>query len=59
MNITIIFIAICVSLFVGFALGSICGEAYKSKKTCSACFRRLIEYGFVSDGKKYKVVQQK
>ena len=59
MSITIIFITTCVSLFVGFSLGFVFSEAYKSKKACRECFRRIIEYGFVSDGTEYKVAQKK
>lgn len=44
-------------LLIGICIGISVVDGYKSKKTCRECRHRIVEYGFMSDGKTYKAVE--
>jgi len=47
-----LFAVLCGGAF-GFFIGLGIADGYMSKKTCRECRRRIVEYGFHSDGKEY------
>ena len=49
--------ALCGGAF-GFFIGLGIADGYMSKKTCRECRRRIVEYGFHSDGKEYVAVEK-
>ena len=55
MNLIITFFSTLGALIVGFIIGVATSDPYKSKKTCRTCLKRIIEYGFHSEGGKYEV----
>ena len=52
-----LFAALCGGVF-GFFIGVAIADGYQSKKTCRECRRRIVEYGFYSDGKEYVAVEK-
>lgn len=52
-----LFAVLCGGAF-GFSIGLAIADGYQSKKTCRECRRRIVEYGFHSDGKEYVAMEK-
>jgi hypothetical protein len=58
MSFIIFLFAALVGVFLGFFIGLGLADGYQTKKTCRECRRRIVEYGFHSDGKEYIAVEK-
>lgn len=58
MMVVITFFATVGAFIVGMVLGAGLKDVYISRKTCRECRRRLVEFGFHSDGVEYAVVKK-
>ena len=50
------FLAWVVGFVMGLGIGAVMVDGYISRKACRECKRRLVEFGFYSDGIEYKAV---
>ena len=46
-----------VCFFIGLTIGFLIKQYGHNKRECRACERRIVECGFIVDGKNYKVVR--
>lgn len=58
MSLLLFLLAALCGIAFGFFIGLGIADGYMSKKTCRECRRRIVEYGFHSDGKEYVAVEK-